>query len=93
MAYAERADAAATERGIGTILTNVGARLHQAGRINARLAVILGNLRQEPPSAIAAGRPGDAPEPRRPLADMIERIEHAQEETSKLLEEIETLIG
>ncbi len=93
MAYAERSmGVATTERAPGAILTSAGSRLHQADHINRRLTCILDNLRQSGPQAIG-GRADDVPEPRRPLADLMERIEHAQAHTFTLLDEIETHIG
>ncbi len=90
MTYA--AERETTTREQGSILLQAGARLHQAARTNDRLTAILNNLRPSGPLGLPSGR-DDAPEPRRPLADVIERIEAAQDQTSKLLDEIETLVG
>ena len=89
MSYANQTTQAVRET--GTIIRSANGRLNQMERINERLESILASLRQAPPHGVTGVERG--PEPQRPLADQMDRLERAQDRTNDLLSEIESFIG
>lgn len=75
----------------GSIRTQASARLRQQEAMNERLEALLSRIRVSPPHPVDQG-PGSVVDQSRPLNDVMDRMEAAQDRANTIVSEIETYI-